>query len=87
MIKDGSEVQKKKADKLALLEEKKKKLQAQITKIKAVQSSKSRKEETRKKIVVGGWFLSFVEKDDKAKEIYKLFLEKGVSERDKKLFE
>lgn len=87
MTKEQTEAKKTKMDKIALLEEKKKKLQAQITKLKTAQNSKSRKEETRKKIIVGGWFLSLVEKDEKAKDLYKLFLEKGVQDRDKKLFE
>lgn len=87
MAKDQTEGKKTKADKIALLEEKRKKIQDQITKLKTAQSSKTRKEETRKKIVLGGWFLSLVEKDPKVKELYNLFLEKGVSDRDKKLFE
>lgn len=76
-----------KEQKLKELEEKKKVIEAKISKIKNAQTAKSKKEETRKKIIVGGWFLSLVEKDQKMKELYRLFLENGVTGRDKKLFE
>lgn len=86
MSKESPEVQNSSQDRIARLEEKKKQLQARITRLKNAQESKSRKTETRKKIIVGGWFLSLLDKDDRVKELYRLFLEKGVTEKDRKLF-
>lgn len=86
MGKESSDARKASQDRIAKLEEKKKQLQARITRLKNAQESKSRKEETRKKIIVGGWFLSLLDKDDRVKELYSLFLEKGLMEKDRKLF-
>ncbi|MDJ0719857.1 MAG: hypothetical protein QNJ54_37485 [Prochloraceae cyanobacterium] len=65
------------------LEEKKKQLEARIQKLKAIKSAKKRKEDTRKKILLGALVLQLIETGYCQKEeIYKQldkFLDKEIN--------
>lgn len=70
---------------LEKLQERKKKLEARIRKIQNAENAKIRKEETRKKIIAGGWFLKFAETDAQAKELFAKFIA-NLSQKEKELF-
>lgn len=76
-----------KDDKLKRLKDKKDKLSAQIKLIEARDASRLRKEDTRRKILVGAHFMDKADKDGNLNEL--LHEVKGVLKRnsDKKLFE
>ena len=66
---------------------KKKQIEAQIAKIKAQEKQKERKDDTRRKIILGGFLMTLIEKDAEAKRIYQACIKSLNREQDKKLFE
>lgn len=69
------------------LKEKKRQLEARIRKIEAVETQKKRKEDTRRKIIIGGLVLAEAEADPKLKKWLDNAIERRViNDRDRELF-
>jgi len=75
-------------DRIKQLEEKKQQINARIQKLKAQESEKKRKQETRRKILLGSWVLNKIERGDWSKEdIWNEMDEYLTKEVDRKLFD
>jgi len=75
-------------DRIKQLEEKKQQINARIQKLKAQESEKKRKQETRRKILLGAWVLNKIEKGDWSKDdIWNEMDEYLTKEVDRKLFD
>ncbi len=75
-------------DRIKQLEEKKQQINARIQKLKAQESEKKRKQDTRRKILLGAWVLNKIEKGDWSKEdIWDEMDEYLTKEVDRKLFD
>lgn len=72
---------------LEKLTKKKKQIEAQIAKLKTQEKKKERKEDTRRKIILGGFLMAQIEKDEEAKRIFKACVNSLTKEHDKKLFQ
>lgn len=75
-----------KEEKIALLTEKQKQLKAKIAKLKAGDKAKERKADARKKILVGAFVLSIMEKDATAKALVEKCIASLKKDADKELF-
>ena len=74
-------------DKLAALTEKRNQLNAQIQALKAKGQAQERKNETRKKIIIGGMVMRMVKDGDMPQERMQTLLDKYVeSAKDRELF-
>lgn len=74
-------------DKLAALTEKRNQLNAQIQALKAKEQAQERKNETRKKIIIGGMVMKMVKDGDMPQERMQTLLDKYVeSAKDRELF-
>ena len=75
-------------ERIKQLEEKKQQINARIQKLKAQESEKKRKQDTRQKILLGAWVLNKIEKGDWSKEdIWSEIDEYLTKEVDRKLFD
>lgn len=75
-------------DKLAALTEKRNQLNAQIQALKAKEQSQERKNETRKKIIIGGMVMRMVKDGDMPQERMQTLLDKYVENaKDRALFD
>ncbi|MGF1489399.1 MAG: mobilization protein [Prochloraceae cyanobacterium] len=75
-------------DRIKQLEEKKQQINARIQKLKAQESEKKRKQETRRKILLGSWVLNKIEFGDWSKEDIWNEMDKYLTkEVDRKLFD
>lgn len=75
-----------KEEKIHALKEKEKQIKAKIAKLKAGDKAKDRKADTRKKILVGGFVLSLMEKDATAKALVEKCIASLKKDADKELF-
>lgn len=74
-------------DKLAALTEKRNQLNAQIQALKAKEQAQERKNETRKKIIIGGMVMRMVKDGDMPQERMQTLLDKYVENaKDRALF-
>lgn len=76
-----------KTEKIAALEEKQKKLKAQIAKLQATDKAKERKADTRRKAMLGGFMLSVIGKNESANTLFEQFLSTLKRNDDKALFD
>ncbi|MBB2163407.1 mobilization protein [Gluconacetobacter sp. 1b LMG 1731] len=60
--------------------------QARYEKVSSVESQKARKEDLRRKIIVGGAVLAMVDSDDRAASLLNVVIDGLKSDRDKALF-
>lgn len=75
-----------KEEKIKQLKDKEKQIKARIAKLQAVDKVKARKADARKKILLGGFVLSLIEKDQAAKQLYDKFIVSVERNSDKDLF-
>lgn len=73
-------------DRIQKLKEQKSKIEARIQAIEARVKVKERKEDTRRKILVGSYYLDNAKKNDSMDEIKKLMDKYLVRDSDRKLF-
>lgn len=76
-----------KEERVAKLKEKQKQIAARIAKIEASDKAKERKEDTRRKVMFGGFVLSLLGKNESANAMFEQFLASLKKEPDKALFE
>lgn len=74
-----------KEERIEAIKAKRKQLDARIAKLEARDKEKERKNDTRKKIIIGGVFSNFMKSDEAMKAKFKAELSK-LAERDKDLF-
>jgi len=74
-----------KDERIKALKEKEKQIKARIAQLQSADKAKERKQETRKKIILGGIVLNLIKSDAILRASVKKELEK-VSDRDKELF-
>ena len=75
------------AKQLDLLLEKKKQLEARILKLEASKKAKERKEDTRRKIMIGAYYLDQAKKNNSIPELYNMMRKYITRDFDKKLFQ
>lgn len=75
-----------KEQKIAKLAEKQKQIKAQIAKLQQADKAKERKADARKKILIGGYVLSQIEKDIAVKAVYEKCIASLKRDDDKELF-
>ena len=83
----GTRQAKTKAEKIAALEEKQKKLKAQIAKLQATDKAKERKADTRRKAMFGGFMLNLIGKNESVDTLFTQFLGTLKRDDDKALFD
>ena len=74
------------AKQLELLLQKKQQLEARIQKLEASKKAKERKEDTRRKIFIGAYYLDQAKKNDSVADLYNTIREYVTRDSDKKLF-
>jgi len=78
----------KREDRLQKLEAKKQQIDAQIDKLKALNSEERRKKETRQKILLGAWILNQIETGEMVKEEVMAKMDKYLTKNiDRKVFD
>lgn len=77
----------KKISKIDALKIKRERLQAQIQKLEASEKSRERKQDTRRKILVGSYFLDKAKEDGGIEPLYQLMGDYLKRESDKQLFQ
>ncbi|PJD93126.1 MAG: mobilization protein [Legionella sp.] len=77
----------KKISKIDALKIKRERLQAQIQKLEASEKSRERKQDTRRKILVGSYFLDKAKEDGGIESLYQLMGDYLKRESDKQLFQ
>ncbi len=78
----------KREDRIQKLEAKKQQIDAQIDKLKALNSEERRKKETRQKILLGSWVLNQIEAGEMVKEEVMAKMDKYLTKNiDRKVFD
>ena len=77
----------KKISKIDALKIKRERLQAQIQKLEASEKSRERKQDTRRKILVGSYFIDKAKEEGGVESLYKLMGNYLKRESDKQLFQ
>lgn len=77
----------KKISKIDALKIKRERLQAQIQKLEASEKSRERKQDTRRKILVGSYFIDKAKEEDGIESLYQLMGNYLKRESDKQLFQ
>ena len=77
----------KKISKIDALKIKRERLQAQIQKLEASEKSRERKQDTRRKILVGSYFIDKAKEEGEIESLYQLMEDYLKREGDKQLFQ
>ncbi len=77
----------KKISKIDVLKIKRERLQAQIQKLEASEKSRERKQDTRRKILVGSYFIDKAKEEGGVESLYQLMGDYLKRESDKQLFQ